>query len=44
VLRNITERAASEGVDDEGTVNASREERNVAARIDFWSRVSFEVA
>jgi len=44
VLRNITEEVGSEGVDDGGREKASRVERKVAARTDFWSGVSLVVA
>ena len=44
VLRNITDDAGSEGVDVGGRAKASKVERNVAPRTDFWSEVSVVVA
>jgi hypothetical protein len=44
VLRNITDDAGSEGVDVGGRAKASRVERNVAPRMDFWSGASLVVA
>ena len=44
LLRNITDDAGSEGVDVGGRAKASRVERNVAPRTDFWSGVSLVVA
>ena len=44
VLRNMIEEAGSEGVDVGGRENASKAERNVAPRTDFWSGVRSVVA
>lgn len=44
LLRNITEVVGSEGVEAGGAENASREERKVAARTDFWSGPTLDVA